>query len=187
MKEKEGSVAKRFVGVMAGYAVGFALAIMLDRTGIFSHEYTAVVIGFPLAIIFARAYGGPLQFETLGKDQKSTMRKVMWVLLVTALLGSVTFGIMSDDIVSGLGMSVAIIVSLGHGWGMLIDERMGQVFNKACTNAFVVFSLGTAYVGFYMLPETPELVSASTFLMVAWISWAALLVSWVYYYLIKGE
>ena len=186
MKTEKGSVTKRFIGVLAGYAIGLIIAVALAKAGIFSHDLTAVAIGFPLSIVLARAFGGPLRLEILSREEKSTMKKMMWTLLATALLGSVTFGMFSGDIISGLGMSVAIIVSIGHGWGILIDERMGQVYNKACTNAFVVFSLGTAYVGFYMLQEIPELVSASTFLMIAWMSWAALLVSWVYYYFIKG-
>lgn len=186
MKTK-GSPTKRMIGIVAGYVIGLIMAFALAKAGIIAHDLTAVAIGLPLSIILGRLLGGPGAFEIMDRSQKDSMKKYIWVLLATALLGALVFGMVSGDIVGAFGMSVAIVISIGHGWGILVDERMGQVYNKACTNAFVVFSLGTAYVGFYMLQETPEHVSTTTFLMVAWISWAVLLLSWMYYYYVKGE
>ena len=180
------NVQKRVIGAFAGIVLGLSAAIYLHQTKGYDVVLTTFIVGAPLAAIFARMYGGPL-FETVGRGERSLTRRVKTVAILIGLAASVALGAMMGNIVNGIGLGVMLLVTAGPRLGLIFDERMGRVYGKAATNAFAVFSLCSGYLGFYHMEKYPGQVTPGTFIMVIWISWASLALSWLYYYFVSGE
>jgi len=180
------NVWKRMVGAFAGVVVGLAVAIYLYQTSGYGVAVTTFIVGAPLAAIFSRLYGGPLS-EAMGRGERSLTRRVKTVAILIGLAASVALGAMMGNIVNGIGLGVMLLVTAGPRLGLIFDERMGRVYGKAATNAFAVFSLCAGYLGFYHMGMYPEQVTSRAFIMVIWISWASLVLSWLYYYFVRGE
>jgi nitrate/nitrite transporter NarK len=183
MKE---NVWKRMVGVFAGIALGLATAFYFHQTIGYDVAVTTLIVGTPLAIIFARAYGGPLS-ETMGREERSLTRRVKMAAIMMGLAASIALGALMGNVVNGIGLGVMLLVTTGPRLGLIFDERMGRVYSKAATNAFAVFSLCAGYLGFYHMQKFPGQVTSDTFVIVIWISWASLALSWLYYYFVSGE
>jgi nitrate/nitrite transporter NarK len=180
------NVWKRMVGVFAGIALGLATAIYFNQTMGFDVAITTLIVGAPLAAILARAYGGSLS-ETMGREERSLTRRVKIAAIIMGLAASVALGALMGSVVNGIGLGVMLLVTAGPRLGLIFDERMGRVYSKATTNAFAVFSLCAGYLGFYHMQKFPEQVTSDTFVIVIWISWASLVLSWLYYYFVSGE
>ena len=180
------NVRKRMIGATAGIVLGLSAALYLHQTKEFDVALTTFIIGAPLAVIFARIYGGPLS-EAMGKEELDLTRRVKTVALFLGLIASIVLGAMMDNIISGIGLGVMLLVTAGPRLGLLIDERMSKVYGKAATNAFAVFSLCLGYLGFYHIEKYPAQVNPDTFVAGIWISWASLAISLFYYYFVSGE
>jgi len=180
------NVQKRVIGAFAGIVLGLSAAVYLNQTMGYDVVLTTFIIGAPLATVFARIYGGPLS-ETMGREEHGLTRRVKTVAIFIGLAASVALGVMMGNIVNGIGLGVMLLVTAGPRLGLIFDERMGRVYGKAATNAFAVFSLCSGYLGFYHMEKYPGQVTPGTFIMVIWISWASLALSWLYYYFVSGE
>ena len=180
------NVQKRVFGAFAGIALGLSAAVYLNQTMGYDVVLTTFVVGAPLATVFARMYGGPLS-ETMGREELGLTRRVKTVAILIGLAASVALGAMMGNIVSGIGLGVMLLVTVGPRLGLIFDERMGRVYGKAATNAFAVFSLCSGYLGFYHTEKYPGQVTPGTFIVVIWISWASLVLSWLYYCFVRGE
>jgi hypothetical protein len=106
--------------------------------------------------------------------------------LLIGLAASLALGYLMGNIVSGIGLGVMLLVTAAPRLGLIFDERMSRVYGKAATNAFAVFSLCSGYLGFYHIERYPGSVNLGTFILVIWVSWASLALSWLYYYF-SGE
>jgi hypothetical protein len=180
------NVQKRVIGAFAGIVLGLSAAVYLNQTMGYDVVLTTFIIGAPLATVFARMYGGPLS-ETMGREELGLTRRVKAVAILIGLAASVALGAMMGNIVNGIGLGVMLLVTAGPRLGLIFDERMGRVYGKAATNAFAVFSLCSGYLGFYHMEKYPGQVTPGTFIVVIWISWASLVLSWLYYYFVRGE
>lgn len=180
------NVQKRAIGAFAGIALGLSAAVYLHKTMGYDVVLTTFVVGAPLATVFARMYGGPLS-EAMGREERGLTKRVKTVALLIGLAASVALGAMMGNIVNGIGLGVMLLVTAGPRLGLIFDERMGRVYGKAATNAFAVFSLCSGYLGFYHIERYPGQVTSDTFVLVIWISWASLALSWLYYYFVSGE
>jgi uncharacterized membrane protein len=180
------NVWKRVIGAFAGVVIGLAAAIYLHSTMGFNVALTTIVVGTPIAAVFARVYGGPLS-EAMGTEERSLTKRVKTAAILVGLAASLALGAIMGNIVNGVGLGVMLLVTAGPRLGLIFDERMGRVYGKAATNAFAVFSLCAGYLGFYHMQMHPGQVNAGTFIVVIWISWASLALSWLYYYFVGGE
>jgi hypothetical protein len=180
------NVQKRVIGAFAGIVLGLSAAVYLNQTMGYDVVLTTFIFGAPLATVFARMYGGPLS-EIMGREEHGLTRRVKIVAILIGLAASVALGVMMGNIVNGIGLGVMLLVTAGPRLGLIFDERMGRVYGKAATNAFAVFSLCSGYLGFYHMEKYPGQVTPGTFIMVIWISWASIALSWLYYYFVSGE
>ena len=183
MNEK---VVKRMVGAIIGIAIGAAASVYLSQTTGYDVAMLTFLTGLPLGLLLSRALGGPLS-EAMGRDERASSRNLKLALISVGILAAFGFGAYSGNVVNGLGLGFMIIAITGPRYGQIFDERMGRTYRKAATMAFSVFSLCASYIGFYQATISPGLVTVDNFVLVIWISWASLLVSWVYYYFIGGE
>jgi len=183
MNEK---VVKRMAGAMIGIAIGVAVSVYISQITGYDVAMLSFITGLPLGLILSRAWGGPLS-EAMGRDERASSRNLKLALLSVGILSAIGFGAYSGNIVNGLGLGFMFIAITGPRYGQIFDERMGRTYSKAATMAFSVFSLCASYIGFYQATISPELVTVDNFMLVIWISWASLLVSWAYYYFIGGE
>lgn len=180
------NVQKRMIGAFAGIVLGLSSAVYLNQTMGYDVVLTTFVVGAPLATVFARMYGGPLS-EAMGREERGLTRRVKTAALLIGLGACVALGAMMGNMVNGIGLGVMLLVTAGPRLGLIFDERMGRVYGKAATNAFAVFSLCSGYLGFYHMERYPGQVTPGTFIMVIWISWASLVLSWLYYYFVRDE
>jgi len=179
------NVQKRMIGAIAGVVIGLSAAIYLNQTSGYDVALVTFIVGAPLAAVFARMYGGPLS-ETMGREELDLTKRVKILALLIGLAASLALGYLMGNIVNGIGLGVMLLVTAAPRLGLIFDERMSRVYGKAATNAFAVFSLCSGYLGFYHMEKYPGTVNLGTFIMVIWISWASLALSWLYYY-ISGE
>jgi hypothetical protein len=179
------NVQKRMIGAIAGIVIGLSAAIYLNQIIGYDVALTTFIVGAPLAAVFARMYGGPLS-ETMGREELDLTKRVKTAALLIGLAASLALGYMMGNIVNGIGLGVMLLVTAAPRLGLIFDERMSRVYGKSATNAFAVFSLCSGYLGFYHMEKYPGTVTPGAFIMVIWISWASLVLSWLYYY-ISGE
>jgi nitrate/nitrite transporter NarK len=180
------NVYKRLLGATAGVVIGLAVAVYLYNTAGYSVVLVTLAVGGPLAAILSRAYGGPLS-EAMGREERGLTRRVKTVAIVVGLAASLALGFLMGNIINGMGLGVMLLVAVGPRLGLIFDERMGSVYGKAATNAFAVFSVCAGYLGFYHMGRYPGEVTAGHFVLIIWISWASLILSWLYYYFVGGE
>lgn len=180
------NVYKRLIGATAGIVIGLAVAVYLYNTVGYSVVFVTLAVGGPLAAILSRAYGGPLS-EAMGREERGLTRRVKMVAIVIGLAASLALGYLMGNITNGMGLGVMLLVAVGPRLGLIFDERMGSVYGKAATNAFAVFSVCAGYLGFYHMGRYPGEVTAGHFVLVIWVSWASLVLSWLYYYFVGGE
>ena len=183
MNEK---VVKRLMGATAGVIIGLAIAVYVNQVTGYDITLLTFVISVPIAAVLSRLYGGPIS-EAMGRDERGSTRYLKLVILTIGIVAAFAFGWLTGDLVNGLGLGFMYVAVAGPRLGVIFDERMGRTYDKASTIAFAVFSLAVGYVAFYQRALYPELVNIDSFLMVIWISWASLLVSWGYYYFMGGE
>jgi len=180
------NVWKRMIGAFAGIVIGLAAAIYLNQTSGYDVVVTMFIVGAPLAAILSRVYGGPLS-EAMGREERSLTRRVKTVAILIGLAASLALGALMGNLVNGIGLGVMLLVTVGPRLGLLFDERMGRAYGRAAMNAFAVFSLCSGYLGFYHMWRYPGQVTLDSFVTVIWISWASLVLSWLYYYFVSGE
>jgi nitrate/nitrite transporter NarK len=180
------NVWKRLIGAFAGIAIGLATAIYLNQTCGYDIILPTFIIGAPLAAVLSRAYGGPLS-ESMGHEERSLTRRVKILAILLGVAASLALGALMGSLLNGVGLGVMLLVAVGPRLGLIFDERMGRMYGKAATNAFAVFSICAGYLGFYHMQMYPGQVTLDTFVAVIWISWASLVLSWLYYYFVGGE
>ncbi|MBN2334735.1 hypothetical protein JXL21_04190 [Candidatus Bathyarchaeota archaeon] len=183
MKE---NVWKRLTGAIIGIALGLVAAYYLYQTYGYNFAVSTFIVGAPIAAILARTYGGPIS-EAMGNEERSLTRRVKTVAIIVGAVAAFALGMMTGNIVNGIGLGITLLVVTGPRFSVLFDERMGAVYGKATTNAFAVFSLCTGYLAFYHIERFPGQVTVDTFILVLWVSWASLAVSALYYYFLSGE
>ena len=183
MKE---NVIKRIAGATAGMIIGLVAGIALNQATGYDITILTVVIGGPLAAILARAYGGPIS-EAMGSEERGLTRNVKLALMAIGVLAAGAFGVLTGDLVNGLGLAFMLLTVSGLRIGVIFDERMGRIYSRSATVALAVFSLCAGYLGFYQRALNPEQVTVGSFMLVIWISWASLVLSLVYYYFFSGE
>jgi uncharacterized membrane protein len=175
------------IGTILGIAIGLGAALLLNSTNGYDVASTMVVVGLPAALILSKVMGGPLTTEKMGRGDRASLRRVKVAALVIGVLAAFAFGYMGRNILSGVGLATALLVSVGPRWGLIVDERMGKAYDRSATIAFAVFSLGAAYLGFYQGIRSPGQTTVESFIQLAWLSWTILLGSWGYYYFVGGE
>jgi hypothetical protein len=180
------NVYRRLIGATAGIVLGLAVAVYLNWAAGYSVVLVTVAVGGPLAAVLSRAYGGPLS-EAMGLEERGLTRRVKAVAIIVGLAASLALGFMMGSIVNGIGLGVMLLVAAGPRLGLVFDERMGRVYGRAATNAFAVFSVCAGYLGFYHMGLYPGEVTVGHFVLVIWVSWASLILSWLYYYFVGGE
>jgi hypothetical protein len=179
------NVQKRMIGAIVGIVIGLFAALYLNQTFEYDIALTTFLVGAPLATMFARLYGGPLS-ETMGREELYLTKRVKTAALLIGLTAALALGYLMGNIVNGIGLGIMLLVTAAPRLGLIFDERMSRVYGKAATNAFAVFSLCSGYLGFYHMEMYPGTLDLGIFIMVIWISWASLVLSWLYYY-ISGE
>jgi len=169
-----------------GMVIGLVAGIALNQATGYDITILTVVIGGPLAAILARAYGGPIS-EAMGSEERGLTRNVKLALIAIGVLAAGAFGVLTGDLVNGLGLAFMLLTVSGLRIGVIFDERMGRIYSRSATVALAVFSLCAGYLGFYQRALNPEQVTVGSFMLVIWISWASLVLSLVYYYFFSGE
>ena len=180
------NVTRRAAGATAGMIIGLIAAIALNQATGYDITVLTVVIGGPLAALLARAYGGPIS-EAMGSEERGLTRNVKLALMAIGVLAAGAFGVLTGNLVNGVGLAFMLVTVSGPRLGVIFDERMGRIYGRSATVALGVFSLCAAYVGFYQRALHPELVTVDSFMMVIWITWASLVLSLAYYYFLGGE
>ena len=183
MKE---NVIKRIAGATAGMIIGLIAGIALNQATGYDITILTFVIGGPLAAILARAYGGPIS-EAMGREERGLTRNVKLALIAIGVLAAGAFGVLTGDLVNGVGLAFMLLTVSGLRIGVIFDERMGRIYSRSATVALAVFSLCAGYLGFYQRALNPEQVTVGSFMLVIWISWASLVLSLVYFYFFSGE
>ena len=178
MKE---NVIKRLAGATAGMVIGLVAGIALNQATGYDITILTVVIGGPLAAILARAYGGPIS-EAMGSEERGLTRNVKLTLMAIGVLAAGAFGVLTGDLVNGVGLAFMLLTVSGLRLGVIFDERMGRIYGRSATVALAVFSLCAGYVGFYQRALSPDQVTVGSFMLVIWISWASLVLSLLYHY-----
>jgi len=110
-----------------------------------------------------------------------------WLASIALVIGAILNGVLSDDVIGGLGLGIGLVIVVGLSWGTVYDERMAEVYNKATRNAFIVISMGMSLVGFLPslfvegMPLLWGLLGANKLLSVLWIGWGVFGISLAYY------
>ena len=172
---------------MGGAIIGVGAALVLNQTAGYDVALTTTAVGLPAALILARALGGPLTPEMMGRDERNLARNIKLGGIAVGLIAAVSLGYLMGNLLNGVGIAVALLIVAGPRWGLIVDERMGRAYDKSATNAFAVFSVGAAYLGFYQGFRHPGEVTVGSFVALTWVSWGVLLASWVYYYFVSGD
>jgi len=172
-----------------------------------------IVVGLSMGAIIGQIYGDIIQFALYGyfggiivgflwagqtpvpsdAGEKRIRQRIKLIASASVIVGAVFYGCIEGKLVSGLGLGIGLVIVVGLSWGVMYDERMAEVYNKATRNAFIIISIGMATVGF--LPSLFEtgmpllwgLLGEDKLLSILWFSWGVFGVSLLYYNYLSVE
>ena len=182
--------------------------------GITSYKrWGPIVVGLLMGAVIGQIYGDIIQFALYGyfggiivgflwagqtpvpsdPGEKRMRQRFKLVASASVIIGALLYGVIEGDLVSGLGLGIGLVIVVGLSWGVMYDERMAEVYNRATRNAFIVISIGMATVGFLPglfetgMPLLWGLLGEDKLLSILWFSWGVFGASLLYYNYLSVE
>jgi len=171
---------KRWGPMIAGLLIGAGIGY------IYGDLIQFALYGYFAGIIVGVLWAGQTPAPT-DPAEKRMRQQLKWLASIALVIGAILNGVLSDDVIGGLGLGIGLVIVVGLSWGTVYDERMAEVYNKATRNAFIVISMGMSLVGFLPslfvegMPLLWGLLGANKLLSVLWIGWGVFGISLAYY------